>query len=439
MHISDDKIKLQFLNFLLETDDEIQEQFERFVSNLNNIKSEDFEEFVESIFNKLNFVDIDDYVDMCNFYDYYDEDICDEIAQDLLLEYRELIDSLIKEDNIYKVFWVILAIYKAIKKEPALIEDIGICYSYEESLFNELEEIIYDNIEVLEGLDRSKRVDILKLLVSKLKDNFDYKFFNSLFLNLIDSNDMAQYAKSYFDNFDAIVKLHILDILKEDEEYIRLAKSNLKDDNVAKILLERLYELDRYSEFEDIAKSLFEDNKSYWIDYLIDKVKKDKSPKFYTDLVKYRALHNDINRYIELKSLVSSNEIEEVLAQLKESYYYDYYIKILIYEQRFEELLEFVKANIDIDFSLYAKALVEVYPDEILKIVIKKCEQEMTAYNRSRNNYKKIAKMLLQVYNSSIKDELRKYINRLYYHKPRLPALQDELKRANLIDDLQLK
>ena len=120
-------------------------------------------------------------------------------------------------------------------------------------------------------------------------------------------------------------------------------------------------------------------------------------------------IQEQFERFVSNLNNIKSDDFEEIISQLKELYHNDYYIKVLIYEQRFEELLEFVKANIDIDFSLYAKALVEVYPDEILQIVTQKCNNEMSAFGRNRSNYRAIVRMLLQVYNSSIKDELRKY------------------------------
>ena len=54
-------------------------------------------------------------------------------------------------------------------------------------------------------------------------------------------------------------------------------------------------------------------------------------------------------------------------------------------------------------------------------------------FDRNRKTYQKMC-FLLKIIKSSklLEDELATYINKIYNHKPNLPALKDELRKAKL-------
>jgi hypothetical protein len=70
--------------------------------------------------------------------------------------------------------------------------------------------------------------------------------------------------------------------------------------------------------------------------------------------------------------------------------------------------------------------------NEVFEIIQRNCDKLVK--ERGRSSYVKASELLrLMLGVEAKKEELNFYVNRLYNHKPILPALRDELKRFGLI------
>ena len=116
-------------------------------------------------------------------------------------------------------------------------------------------------------------------------------------------------------------------------------------------------------------------------------------------------------------------------------------IDILKTEKRFEEILSIAKeikyGDYRDDFIPAIDAIKNIYPKEVLEIVKNYCSEALNYPGRDRATYQHLVKVLSKVINEpEIGPSLKEYIyNNLYNHKPRLPALRDELKKRKLIDE----
>jgi hypothetical protein len=67
-------------------------------------------------------------------------------------------------------------------------------------------------------------------------------------------------------------------------------------------------------------------------------------------------------------------------------------------------------------------------------MIIKKCNQALTSPKRKRDTYLQMVswlRLMKKIVSKQI--ETQKYIESLYHHKPNLPALKDELKKAGWV------
>ena len=204
---------------------------------------------------------------------------------------------------------------------------------------------------------------------------------------------------------------------------------------MARLLLQKLSELNMYDGYEQIAKECFEKNPHYFIDTIIKVITPEKSEQFYMQLLRYSAVfQSSFDDYKKLKKYVNLEELHKIHQEINNRHNVGYYIAILDYEKYYEKILVFAQDNLNIDLNNYVKILLDIYPKEILNIAISKCNLELNSYNRSRKNYTRICGNLFLISKKhEIQEELCKYIKTLYTHKPNLPSLQDELKKAKLV------
>ncbi len=438
-----DRDKIEYFDQLLLSDSTLREKFDQYLQIKESInistKADDLEEYVDNIFEVLNGVDVSLYMDSCNSHYHYDyeSDISEELLDSLFSEYEKKIDIDISSGDYYHSMFIVLAIYKAIKRNPSIDDEYGIIYNYTDILLDYLANLYVRRFEKMHDIQISERKKILTLFIDNIAEEEDGdEYFKELYQYLIHNDEMAKYVKENINLFYIETKLHILNLLNDEVQYIQVAKQLYKEnDFVARLLLQKLNEFSRYDEYETIAKECFEKNPHYFIDNIMKVITAEKSQHFYIQLLRYSAVfQSSLNDYKRLKEYIDISELHNIHHELKKRHNSVYYIAVLEYEKYYEEILVFAQENLRVDLKDYATILIDIYPQELLQIVINKCDIELKSYDRSRKNYQTMCKNLSLVYKKpDIQRKLQSYIQTLYNHQPRLPALQDELRKSKLV------
>lgn len=437
-----DRDKLEYFDQLLQSDNTLREKFNQFLqirkSVSISIKDDTLEEYIDNIYEVLNSVDVSIYTDSCSSYYHYDyeSDISEDILDSLFGEYEKKIDIAIAMGDYYKSMFIVLAIYKAIQRDPSIDDEYGIIYDYKDLLLEYLASLYTKRFKKMHDMQMHERKKILTLFIDNIDEEDGHKYFRDLYQYFIDSGETAEYVIENINLFYIDTQLHILDLLDDDQQYLHIAKQFYQEnDFVARLLLQKLNKLNLYDEYEQIAKECFEKKPQYFIDTIMEVITAEKSQQFYIQLLRYSAVfQSSFDDYKKLKEYVNILELHQIHQEIKKRHNVVYYITVLEYEKYYEDILVFAKENLHINLKDYAKILIDIYPQEILKIAINKCNLELNSYDRSRKNYQTICENLSLVHKKQeIQNEIQTYIETLYAHRPKLPALQDELRKAKLV------
>ncbi|MEA2017518.1 MAG: hypothetical protein U9N59_03635 [Campylobacterota bacterium] len=443
-----DKAKLEYLNNLLETDLNFKIEFFKYFNLQEKVatsyKNNDLKTITEEIYEVLNDANLELYISDCRcghggYYDYYEEDISDELCEDLFLETVKEIDGDIKKGDFYQALFVLVAIGKAIDLKPSVDDEYGLIYDYDEILSMYHYDLISKYTAKLKeanlSLEDSKEFILFLLDNSTTSDELEK--FEELFSLLITSKDMVLFVSPNISAFHINMQLKILNLLEDDQAYIDTAKQFYKENNnIAHKLLKKLNEVSIYQEYEVIAKECFEKNDSCFVSEIFQVITYDKSKVFYLELLRYKVLnHHNIDEYILYKKYLDEKEIITLQDKLCSGWSYDYCIKILEYEKRYDKILHLAQSEKSININTVLKPIKFIYPKECLEIIIDNCNRLMNDFGKNRDRYNKICNLLIiMVKVPNVKNDIDVYIKTtLTNRKPKLPALIDELTKARLI------
>ncbi|PKP53177.1 MAG: hypothetical protein CVT92_05535 [Bacteroidetes bacterium HGW-Bacteroidetes-1] len=188
--------------------------------------------------------------------------------------------------------------------------------------------------------------------------------------------------------------------------------------------------------FDQFAFRLFTVFGSKAIDNLMDKVKKGSAVHIaiLEHLVIYKA---DYGAYIELKQYIDTAQAEAIIDNLN---YPDSKVKFYGKERNFDKLEALIHKNLKEYQSFlsinYREALKYLYPEKpdaaweiAKKIIIKKMSSD-----KNRDTYQMLAGLLGDAKHYLKKQpEVQQVIMDLYGHRPNLPALKDEFRKAGLM------
>ena len=192
-----DKEKLEYLNNLLETDIDFKIKFLKYFNLqakvVTSYENSDLGVITEEIFEVFNDVDLELYTSNCGcnhsgYYDYYGEDISEELCDDLFLETVKEIDSYMENGDFYQALFVLLAIGKAIDLKPTVVDEYG---------------LIYDYVEILS----EHHYCLISKYTNKLKDkSISFEDSKKLILFLLDNSTALDELKKFEQLFDLLIK-----------------------------------------------------------------------------------------------------------------------------------------------------------------------------------------------------------------------------------------
>lgn len=216
-------------------------------------------------------------------------------------------------------------------------------------------------------------------------------------------------------------------------EWLQSAIQFYRNNNeVAKQLLQYYFDADKIS-FIKTASELFQSDKRFWAKFLKDyvSVELDKTLYFNT-FYQLTVDEKEINHYKKIREDLSESDLNRLL----DEFHWEkaFAVRILEVEKRYESIKKIVEKNSDDRHYIeLISPILKIYPDfcfqNIKNKAIKTIEKQ-----RGRDIYERISAWLnLMQKIPGFAIEKRELILQLYNHKPNLPALKDEMRKAGLV------
>lgn len=459
--------KDDFLIRLFEKNADLRSQFIAFSQTdevpESAIVIEDIRDDLKKKLSGLNFDDPDyeAYDDSYNHSGYREEweimyDIGQEMIKEVFKEYKDHAVKYIKKGNLLDGIKILFGMYEGFFNVNAPASDeYDVFEDYNEELaaqFNEVMQNIVDHLDAAVKTDSAIK-QLLALLFerhniyeqqydkSKEEENIVYnmKVFEDLLLIMLVNKNIADFlndliVKTNVDNIEAsFVLLKIADITNNQSLWADHAeKFALYEVKIAIQLMDKYYENKAKDDFYRIAKQSFKKWSDQLDKYLIDKISEDDEPEFYKQILsKLTSRTKDIKRYKELRQMLTKDEKEKFIKDNTSPE--TFYIKLLEEEERYNEILLYVKNNThSYDFTQIIRPVLNVYPEECFHIIKTKTDATLLE-SRGRTIYQAIVRWLLEMKKiKGFEKESVKYFAELYNMQPRLPALRDEFRKANL-------
>lgn len=458
--------KLRFLEQLLDRDNDLKQQFIAFseseTAQLDSIIGENVDAVktdIHTALSNLNFDDLPYYDDY--EYGYYREqweveyDAAIGLIKSVFDPCIKSITTYLKKGNLLDAFRILLGLYEGTQNLPDLDNDNyvfdGTYNDVVENILQEYFQNITKNISTVIKSDKAVK-DVISLIFDRIshyknqktnKESVFYaiKDFEAIFQSLVTGKEIALFLHQKIQEnqlesiSSAFILLHIADVLQDEKLWIDTAEAYAKHDaKISKQLLKKYRLKNQPPDFNRIAKMAF-DNWPYEFDkYLIDNLDKDQQKELYVKALKhYVSRSSSISHYKILKNYLTKDETIAFVNRFKNRKVF--YVQMLEIEKRYEEILACVKDDIYCyDIEKLLKPILNIYPDDCFEIIVKINQKAMQDPKRNRSTYQtmvKTLKLLKKI--ASKKREAEAFLQSLYNHKPNLPALKDEMRKANLI------
>ncbi len=463
--------KLKFLKQLLNRDVNLQQQFIEFTKdaaeNLDNIVGEKIDVVKNKIHNELSSLDFDNIEDNYeyNHYDnYWNEeglyDVAAEMIQEVFSSYVNQAANYIKKGNLLDVIRITLGIYEGSQNLPELDNDDYCLFDGEyntnvwdilkKSINNiafKIDEIVKSDETVIQIIDLTfERIKIYDAENNDDDENrifYNIKDFEKLFQSLVINKTTAIYLlkqiqNNKFEIYEAsYIILNLAEILNDETLWIKTAETFSKnDEKIAGKLIEKYKSKENKKDFIRTAKMAFHNWPNNFDLYLINNLDKAKQENLYVDALRnYVRNKHKIKYYEILRHYLTDNEKVGFVNDFKNDYNNVFYVQLLETEKRYKEILDCAERNkSSYDFDKLIAPILNVYPSECFTYIINKNNETLNSYGRNRKTYQSMIKtlrLLKQII--SKKEESVLFLNKLYNHKPNLPALKDEMRKANLV------
>jgi hypothetical protein len=185
--------------------------------------------------------------------------------------------------------------------------------------------------------------------------------------------------------------------------------------------------------FVKLARELYEENEPKWVDFLQEYVSPQLDKELFVSVyLRYVAKTLKISDYLIVQKYLNKDDVDKLLREVQ--FYGDFKAKILEAEQRFDEIKQMIEEKvIKRHFAGVIQPILKVYPDFCFR-QIKDLATGTLQTERGRDVYEQIAKWLkLAKKIPGFENDTLLLIQQLYTHKPSLPALKDEMRKAGLV------
>lgn len=460
-----EETKLKFLNAIIKYNDGLQQEFLNFAKQNETITDDDagaqFDLFQKKIIiqretylTRFENVDMENpdwesyqpphsgYIEEWEQYQQATEQEFERVFQ----EFRTSAIEVLIEHDIVTLMAGSIGIYEAAKE--AKIEDPYESFSdVNEYLTEELVRIIRDLSEKIKksavpGYKVTRIISFfLKYSDKKHVDGLlFFKHIEPLLLALSDKSDKPETILAFIDaskagrkNFPQLVSL-LLKNSGDEEQWHETAKQFYQTDNeVAKQLLD-YYLKNAEDAFVRIANELFDRDKHFWSAWLESKISLELDKTlFFKVFYQLTISRKEIRYYNRIRELLTPSDFEQLLTEIKWDLVF--VVKILEVEKKFEKIRQIVEDNPDSwDYEDIIRPILMIFPGFCFNNIKEKAEKALQT-KRGRSTYQWVASLLkLTAAIPGYQPQNSALITTLYNHKPNLPALRDEFRKAGLID-----
>jgi len=446
--------KLNFLTQLLEKDTSLQEQFIAFTKegDLDKITGVDIDKLRDKIWKELSYLDTDEIMEeRFSYRDYYDDegDTGYEILDDLFKPYLQKSLDYLDKGNYLDAFRVMLAIYEVQTLEAPDVEDDNY-YVFGEDIESYIETTISNCFANFNECLSTKVISatmtelLIDFFFERYLANEEYRLyqFNHFVEVLINEKSKARYLLNIINEHDfysdesVIIVTHTAKVLEDDTLFLKVAnKFYSGNSDIAIQLLKKYKALNQDDDVARVAKHLLEKENSYLYTLLIiENINSDVYQELYIKALKlYISDEHSIKHYQLLREYLDGSERLKFIQTFKNGYRQLFYIKLLALEEQYPMILDFVQNyNDSYELREMLEPIASLYPDEVFEITVRYCDKLIN--ERGRGNYNRASQLLSLLSNTSPKCEaLTNYVYKIYNHKPNLPALKDELKKAGVV------
>ncbi len=456
-----DNLKLKFLNAIIRKNSSLQNEFINFAQSEQKVAEvfpmNGFMELLTSTKKEylVNFEDVDlenpdwesyhaphsGYIEDWEAYQQASEQEFEEIFE---VFRSDAVNKIISQKPIELVA-MLIGLYEA-TQDAEIEDDVNSFEDVNEYLLSEF-------ITTLESITEKLKMAAIseKLIIATVEKFAEYcdaeypgnahfvGYFEHLLIALAEKSTMPNQILSVIDQStierQSVPELVLLlnKLAGNSTEWLQSAKQfYLINTEVAKQLLQYYFNSDKVN-FIETADKLFNTDKRFWAKFLQDYLSVDLDKSLYFNIFRYLAVNEkQIKYYLKIKEFLSDSDIDSLLEEV--SWDKVFVVGILEIEKRYESIREIVKKNHDNwHYIELITPILAVYPEfcfqNIKNKTIKTIEDQ-----RGRSIYERVANWLkLTEKIPGFDNEKRDLILQLYNHKPNLPALKDEMRKAGLV------
>lgn len=266
----------------------------------------------------------------------------------------------------------------------------------------------------------------------------EIKAFEHLLILLIDKLDnnklLLPFEKltNILPNNSPLFSMQIEGKIGNKELWLKKANETLFLDTEIGIKLLEYYFDEDFTEYLITAKKLFKHDKTFWSKIISKKLILLDDKKFYKEIhIQLIEDETDIKYYLKIKDVLSEEEKLDIHKTCKR--YITYRIKMYEADKQFDKVKQLIKENPNSwDFNEIIAIILNIYPKFCFELIKSKAEAKVQ--ERGRDSYSTIASWLVLAKKiTNFNTQTHELINSLYNHKPNLPALKDEFRKAKII------
>ncbi len=464
-----DDFKTDFLYQVLNENSRLKNKFLESIPSVKEVATQeiiaydDFKNMVDAAYN--DFLELLQDIDLANL-DWEDytpshsgyipewealTELGEQEVENVLGGFKDEMISKLLQGNITEIVSDFLAFYQA--AADADIDDPEYCFETINDYLvdTQLREWIMKAIGKIPftRLNDDNVINVIKLFFeyyhNNKQDNLnEIRFFEDFLISILDSiSDKSKIL--YFEQFSKIDKkycpLFVSAVMKyntgnNNREAI-LRELMFTDKNIGEELLKYYLENKETGKYLETAKQLYETDKEFWAQKVCSHISPDDDRDFFVEVNFQCYLKTaEITYYKKIKSLLSSSEKENFINRIHRNTL----LKIKIYEvdKEFDKIKEIVN-KIDVDSWYFSKEImlpiINVYQEFCFNKIAKKIDKIMSGEKRNRYSYQNIVEWIFFAEKvPAHRDSVEALVNKLYTHKPPLPALKDEFRKAGLVD-----
>jgi len=458
MKTSETEKKIEFLDKLLEKNPKLKQQFVEYMRDAENLTNDDPSENIlhmaRELAKELETLDLENpnwenytprhsgYIEEWEAYMHMVEDMITDV-----LENHEMdLDVDFSNGKTDLALLGFVAGYDACLKAELKDEydSLGNPVSFLKEEMSEMRKRVIQKLHSVVFPNRQVH-DFLEAFFSHFKHyhhtNEEYLwFFEPLLLALSAERELAEHTirlleeKKIPRHYIPRLATELYKVTGNREKWMEEAEHLFEEDaEVARDLLLE-YSQTSYSDFIQTAKKLWQADrfKRELASFIFEHIDQEQSPKFYKDVLLWlTSTKKSISNYNLLRNVLTGEEKEEFIQAHKENLVF--FTRILEQEQRYEEILQFIKRNLgSLHFNKMLTSIIKPYPEESFNILEQKILSTLET-ERGRGVYKTVVEWLqLARQIKGMEVRTQQLIQRLYNWKPALPALKDELRQAGI-------